>query len=144
VRLEGLGQLKNPMTSSGLEHATFGLVAQCLNQLRYSVPHIMNTYTHFLCCFPQAQPTGLLCSCVSYIFRLKHFFGYVTPRDGYLTERQAEVGVNPRGSTKNIPSALVTIRAAQNIQYMSWAQQRNTDNYGHSDDGGPLPKIMDT
>jgi hypothetical protein len=34
VRLEGLGQLKNPMTS-GFEPATFRLVAQCLNQLRY-------------------------------------------------------------------------------------------------------------
>jgi hypothetical protein len=38
VRLEGLGQLKNPMTSSGIEPATFWLVAECLNQLRYRVP----------------------------------------------------------------------------------------------------------
>jgi hypothetical protein len=38
VRLEGLGQLKNPMTSSGIEPATFQLVTQCLNQLRYRVP----------------------------------------------------------------------------------------------------------
>jgi hypothetical protein len=37
VRLEGLGQLKNLMTSSEIEPATFRLVAQCLNQLRYSV-----------------------------------------------------------------------------------------------------------
>jgi hypothetical protein len=36
VRLEGLGQLKNPVTS-GLELATFWLVTQCLNQLRYRV-----------------------------------------------------------------------------------------------------------
>jgi hypothetical protein len=34
VRLEGLGQLKNPMIS-GNEPATFRLVAQCFNQLRY-------------------------------------------------------------------------------------------------------------
>jgi hypothetical protein len=34
VRLEGLGQLKNPMTSE-IEPATFLFVAQCLNQLRY-------------------------------------------------------------------------------------------------------------
>jgi hypothetical protein len=33
VRLEELGQLKNPMTSSGVEPATFLLVAQCLNQM---------------------------------------------------------------------------------------------------------------
>jgi hypothetical protein len=38
VRLEGLGQLKNPMTSSGIEPATFRLEAQSLNQLRYRVP----------------------------------------------------------------------------------------------------------
>jgi hypothetical protein len=38
VRLEGLGQLKIPMTSSGLEPAAFRFVAQCLNQVRYRVP----------------------------------------------------------------------------------------------------------
>jgi hypothetical protein len=34
VRLEGLSKLERS-TSSGLEPATFRLVAQCLNQLRY-------------------------------------------------------------------------------------------------------------
>jgi hypothetical protein len=38
VRLEGLDKLKNPMTSSGIELATFRLVTLCLNQLRYRVP----------------------------------------------------------------------------------------------------------
>jgi hypothetical protein len=36
--LEGLGQLKNPVTSSGIKPATFQLVARCLNQLRYRLP----------------------------------------------------------------------------------------------------------
>jgi hypothetical protein len=69
MRLEGLRQLKNSMTSSGIEPATFQLVAYCLNQLRYSVPPDKNNiiyisghkvvvvaviviFTHdvFLCC----------------------------------------------------------------------------------------------
>jgi hypothetical protein len=37
-QLAGLGQLKNIITSSGIEHATFWLVAQYLNQLHYCVP----------------------------------------------------------------------------------------------------------
>jgi hypothetical protein len=37
VWLERLGQLKNPVTSSRIEPAISRLLAQCLNQLRYSV-----------------------------------------------------------------------------------------------------------
>jgi hypothetical protein len=38
VWLEGLSQSKNAMTSSGIDTATFQLVALCLNQLRYWIP----------------------------------------------------------------------------------------------------------
>jgi hypothetical protein len=38
VRLEDLGTLENPTTSSGIEPPTFLLVAYYLNELRYLVP----------------------------------------------------------------------------------------------------------
>jgi hypothetical protein len=41
MRLEGKGQLKNPMTSAGIEPTTFFLVAQCLNQLLYRVHRVV-------------------------------------------------------------------------------------------------------
>jgi hypothetical protein len=37
MRLEGLGHLKNPMTSSGIEATTFRLAAYCLKQLTHRV-----------------------------------------------------------------------------------------------------------
>jgi hypothetical protein len=37
MRLEELGKLKNPVTSSEYELPTFRLEAQCLNQLHYGV-----------------------------------------------------------------------------------------------------------
>jgi hypothetical protein len=40
VRPEGLCKLKNPMTPSGIEPATFRPVAELLNQLRHRMPDI--------------------------------------------------------------------------------------------------------
>jgi hypothetical protein len=42
---QGLSQWTFPLTSSGIEPEVFRLVAKCLNQLRYSVPHkILNKH----------------------------------------------------------------------------------------------------
>jgi hypothetical protein len=62
MRLEGLGQLKNPMTLSGTEPATFRLVAWCLNQLCYRVPlwHTIRTEAYdetLLCLSPSLLRT---------------------------------------------------------------------------------------
>jgi hypothetical protein len=67
MRLEGLGQLENPMTSLGIEAVTFKLVAQCLNHLRYRVlqclsvlfiNYLMNRKAHGKCLL------GILLKCV--------------------------------------------------------------------------------
>jgi hypothetical protein len=42
VQVEGLGKLKNSMTRLGIAHATFRLVTQYINQLRYCVPQLVN------------------------------------------------------------------------------------------------------
>jgi hypothetical protein len=54
MRLEGLGQFKNPVTSLGTEPATFRLVAYCLNELRYLVPPNNLVPWPFVC--PENKP----------------------------------------------------------------------------------------
>jgi len=48
VRPEWLSQWKSPVTLSGIEPATFRVVAQCLNQLRHCVK--VQNVRHFICC----------------------------------------------------------------------------------------------
>jgi hypothetical protein len=48
VWLEDLGQLKNPVIPFGIEHATFWLVEQFLNQLHYDVATNLCCYTKLI------------------------------------------------------------------------------------------------
>jgi hypothetical protein len=51
--MEGLGQLKNLMISSGIEPATFQVIEQYLNQLGYRVPlHARFVEGKFMLCEP--------------------------------------------------------------------------------------------
>jgi hypothetical protein len=66
VRPEGLCKWKIPMTPSGIEAATFRLVAQCLNQLRHFVPQWIKNSLQF-----RHTPYISLRSCLSSLDRIE-------------------------------------------------------------------------
>ena len=63
VQPEGLCQWKIPMTSSGIEAATFPLVAQCHNQHRHSVPQFNSVR-------PKKYDKRTFCGCFPWNFLL--------------------------------------------------------------------------
>jgi len=64
--LEGLSQRKIPMIPSGIEPATFWLVAQCLNHLRHCVPQACDV--PFLIVLPRCPKTATECWHLSGMF----------------------------------------------------------------------------
>jgi hypothetical protein len=86
VRLEGLGQLKNPMTSSAIEPATFRLVPIANAFMKFVLKHFQcheeigeTWYTHIMFPLSYHISTGL-------ISRLKFIHSFIHPaRESFLT-----------------------------------------------------------
>jgi hypothetical protein len=88
VRLEGLGQMKNPVTSSGIEPATFRLVAYWLNQLRYGGAEFVDGWyvSIYLQLLGSNQKSGQGFGCWNFIIEISmgNYFGYRHRHQGAL------------------------------------------------------------
>jgi hypothetical protein len=78
VRLERLDQLKNPVTSSGIEPTTFRLAAQGLNQLRY---RMLLPYFNFI------SRSLLYDSLTKTLGWLEHSHSFISQGNGWLNRR---------------------------------------------------------
>jgi hypothetical protein len=97
VWLEGLGQLKNPMTSLGIEPVTFRLVVKCLNQLCYYVHSKLKEFHTELgipsyCIDLESYKSCVVNATLLYKYcAFGCFYGYVKWAHSYLSTRKYHV-----------------------------------------------------